>query len=168
MCRPNRKPPFNIQGAARRKAATAEKYSLHRSPHEARGRTEDWDNKPDERRVLVKPNQYGITVLGKVRELWDTRAMFVFCRLWGQSTTTPHVWSKSSSELLFLIILPPNDYNPGRHGGGERRGGGFFTGHCALSHYKDLKTLWASCWRFASIAQYWGQTETRSSILQLD
>lgn len=69
MCRPNRKPPFNIQGAARRKAATAEKYSLHRSPHEARGRTEDWDNKPDERRVLVKPNQYRITVLGKVTEL---------------------------------------------------------------------------------------------------
>lgn len=73
MCRPNRKPPFNIQGAARRKAATAEKYSLHRSPHEARGRTErhtvGWDNKPDERRVLVKPNQYRITVLGKVREL---------------------------------------------------------------------------------------------------
>lgn len=73
MCRPNGEPAFNIQGAARRKAATAEKYSLHRSPHEApertKRRTVGWDNKPDERRVLVKPNQYRITVLGKVREL---------------------------------------------------------------------------------------------------
>lgn len=32
MCRSNQKPPFSIQGAARRRAAAAEKYSLHRSP----------------------------------------------------------------------------------------------------------------------------------------
>lgn len=45
-----------------------------------------------------------------VRELWDTGVMFVFFAA-PRTVFHPHVWSKATFELLFLIILWPNDYN---------------------------------------------------------
>ena len=58
----------------------------------------------------MKPNQYQITILSNSERVMRHRGDVLFSQQ-PRTVFHPHVWSKASFELLFLIILRPNDYN---------------------------------------------------------